>query len=125
MTHKIKMIVLLLCCFSCSQTKDKTEFIGIWESVEKHHDKTVLTFYQDSLILDAYSGDFHTHSDWTFDKSQIYLKNVRIIDSIIHDSLTYKYDFNSSKDTLTIKLLSNDPMDYSKYIKVQRNPFSN
>jgi CobQ-like glutamine amidotransferase family enzyme len=124
MASKLTIFIIILSFLGCTKSKDKTDFIGIWESFENHHSKVVLTFYQDSLILDAYSGGFHTNSDWTYDKSKIHLKNVRIADSLIHSSMSYQYKFSTLKDTLIIKLLNENPTDYSKLIKVKKNPFT-
>ncbi len=125
MKYKLSIFIIMLNLFGCSKIETKTDFIGIWESIESHHPKIVLTFYQDSLILDAYSGGFHTNSDWTFDNSKIYLKNVSIKDSVIHKSMDYLYKFSNLKDTLTIHLQTDNKKDYGKLIKVNKNPFIN
>lgn len=123
MKTKLIAILITIIIVSCHNAPDKKDFYGIWESFEQHHEKTVLTFYQDSLILDAYSGGFHTNSQWSYDEEKIYLKNIREADSIIIDTLTYKYKFNKQKDTLTIKLLNHKPTNYSILKKVKTNPF--
>ena len=115
--------------FSCEKTDRKSDFIGIWESFEKHHDMTALTFYQDSLVLDAFSGEFHTVSQWSVDKFKLYLKEVTQInpwtklDTVISQSIIYNYKFNATKDTLKIIIPSDNPDDYSIYKRVDKNPF--
>jgi hypothetical protein len=124
MKTKILFLLAITTLLSCKKSTDKSDFIGIWESFESHHQKVVLTFYKDSLILDAFSGGFHSNSDWDFDENKIYLKNIREGDSIIMDTLTYGYRFNKDKDTLKVTLLNNEPLDYSTLHKVDVNPFT-
>ncbi|MBT8350741.1 MAG: hypothetical protein KJO26_05855, partial [Deltaproteobacteria bacterium] len=107
-----------------NNSPNKNVFYGTWESLEQNHEKTVLTFHEDSLILDAYSGGFHTKAQWTADNQKIYLKNVIEADSVIIDTLTYEYKFNSRKDTLTLKLPNTNPIEYSTLIKVEAIPFT-
>lgn len=123
MKTKLIVILILVTTVACNSTRNKKHFYGIWESFEQNHEKTVLTFFEDSLILDSFSGGFRTNSQWTYDAEKIYLKNIREADSIIIDTLTYGYTFNKDKDTLIIQLLNNKPMEYSYLKKVKVNPF--
>jgi len=120
---KIFIFSLSICIYmGCEADKSKSDFLGIWESFESHHTKTVLTFYRDSLILDGFGGSFHTNSKWTVDQSKIYLKNVRLKDTILQKELNYEYELNKSKDTLLIKFVSGKNKDFSKMKKVEINP---
>lgn len=109
---------------SCETNERKSDLLGIWESYESHHSKTVLTFYKDSLILDGFGGDFHTKSKWTIDKSKIYLKNIRLKDTVLLKNLTYEYELNESKDTLIIRFKNGKEDDISKMRKVGINPLT-
>jgi hypothetical protein len=94
--RKIFFLILIFGLLSCESDK-KNELIGVWESFEKNHTKNVLTFFNDSLILDAYNGEYHTNSKWEIDDEKIYLKNIKLKDSVIINSLVYQYTINKSK----------------------------
>lgn len=118
----VLVMLLLISLVGCTNAPNKKVFYGTWESLEQNHEKTVLTFYEDSLILDTYSGGFHTKAQWTVDNKKIYLKNVMEADSVIIDTLTYAYKFNARKDTLTLKLPNTNPIEYSTLTKVAAIP---
>ncbi|WP_430466987.1 hypothetical protein [Winogradskyella ouciana] len=116
-------LILSIMLFAC-KSDEKKDLLGIWESFETHHDKIAITFYQDSLVLDAFNGDFHTISEWTLDENKIHLFNVNLSDSIIKQEISYKYNLNKTKDTLYIKVVDGDNDDYSTMKKVDSNPFT-
>ena len=120
--RKIFFLILIFGLLSCESDK-KNELIGVWESFEKNHTKNVLTFFNDSLILDAYNGEYHTNSKWEIDDEKIYLKNIKLKDSVIINSLVYQYKINKSKDTLRIKIENGNEEDVSFMKKVESNPF--
>ena len=120
--RKIFFLILIFGLLSCESDK-KNELIGVWESFEKNHTKNVLTFFNDSLILDAYNGEYHTNSKWEIDDEKIYLKNIKLKDSVIINSLIYEYKINKSKDTLRIKIENGNEEDVSFMKKVESNPF--
>jgi len=122
-TKSLLILGIIFSLFACNNSSSKNDFIGIWESIEKHHTKTVMTFYQDSLILEALSGEFHTNSKWTIDDKQIYLKDIVETKNFFLDTLTYGYKFNRQKDTLTLKVLHFKPNQYNILVKVNENPF--
>src|SRR5690606_5317150 len=105
--------------------QQKSDLLGIWESLEKNQTKNVLTFYKDSLIMDGFSGNFHTNSEWSMDSTKIYLKNVRLMDTILKKELIYQYGLNSSKDTLLIEYENENGENSVRFKKVGRNPFKN
>ncbi|MAW96562.1 hypothetical protein [Leeuwenhoekiella sp.] len=114
---------LLTSVLACTKDLKKEKLIGIWESFETHHPINVLTFYQDSLILDGYTGEFHTNSEWNLDDEKIYLKNVRFGDTILKDTMSYEYNLNATKDTLYLKVVGGKKEDYTTMKKVFKNPF--
>ncbi|WP_370003897.1 hypothetical protein, partial [Winogradskyella sp.] len=117
-------LILSIVLFACISDKKK-DLLGIWESFETHHDKIIITFYQDSLVLDAFNGEFHTNSQWDLDKNKIHLFNVELYDSILKEEISYKYNLNETKDTLYMKVVDGDNNDYSTLKKVDSNPFIN
>lgn len=125
MKIRLALLGIFLGCVGCSKSNDQDDFIAIWESVEKNHEKVVLTFYKDSLILDAFSGSVRTTSNWSFDKKRIYLKNIREGANVILDTISYGYEFTKSKDslTLTIPIGINDE-ENSTLVKVEKSPFT-
>ncbi|MBK5214708.1 MAG: hypothetical protein JJE55_13715 [Flavobacteriaceae bacterium] len=120
---KLLFIFLIISQTGCKTHKQKSDLLGIWESIESHQTKNVMTFYQDSLVLDGFSGDFHTNSEWNMDDSNIYLKNVRLMDTILKKKLTYKYVLNPSKDTLWIKYKIEKGYGSTRLKKVEKNLF--
>ena len=64
-----------------------------------------------------------TNSKWNVDESKIYLKQVRLKDTILKDDLNYEYELNKTKDTLWIKVENGNADDYSTMKKVVENPF--
>jgi len=124
-TKALIFLFLVYIQIGCEPDNSKKDLFGIWESFETHHTKNVLTFYKDSLILDGFNGGFHTNSSWTVDDSKIYLKNIRLFDTIIKKEMTYSYEFNKTKDTLLIRIENGDEDDYSTMKKVEINPFIN
>lgn len=107
----------------CKTNKQKNDLIGIWESYETHHTKVALTFYKDSVITESFGGEMRTNSNWNIDETKIYLKQVRLKDTILKDDLIYEYELNKTKDTLWIKAENGNADDYSSMKKVTENPF--
>lgn len=121
---KVVIFVFLISTqIGCTTYKQKAELLGIWESIEKNQTETVMTFYQDSLIVDGFGGDFHTNSEWTVDDSNIFLKNVRLKDTILKKGLIYKYELNLSKDTLLIQYENEKGANSVRFKKVEVYPF--
>ena len=108
---------------SCEKDAQKEKLIGIWESYENLNPKNVLTFYQDSLILDAFGGEHHTNSKWSVDNEKIYLRNVHLMDTILKKKMSYEYELNATKDTLYLKVVGGKDEEYGRLKKVDKNPF--
>lgn len=120
---KLLLTFIFFCLTACKTHTQKSDLLGIWESIERHQTKNVMTFYQDSLIVDGFSGDFHTNSEWSMDSTKIYLKNVRLKDTILKKELIYQYGLNSSKDTLLIEYETEKGENSVRFKKVEKNPF--
>lgn len=120
---KLLLTFIFFCLTACKTHTQKSDLLGIWESIERHQTKNVMTFYQDSLIVDGFSGGFHTNSQWKMDDSIIYLKNVRLMDTILKKEFIYNYKLNAFKDTLWIKFKKEKEKDSVRFKKVERNPF--
>ncbi|CAM4137585.1 MULTISPECIES: hypothetical protein [Flavobacterium] len=108
---------------ACETNERKNNLIGIWESYETQHTKVVLIFYKDSVITEYLGGGMHTNSRWSIDDKKIYLKNVRLKDTILKDELNYEYQLNKTKDSLFVKVENGNQDDYSKMRRVEKNPF--
>ena len=123
----IRILILLILFFSsisCETDERKNDLLGVWESYEPNHTKSVLTFYKDSLILDALGGGFHTNSKWSVDEYKIYLKKVRLMDTILKEKMSYEYKLNLTKDSLYIKVVDGKDDEFFTLKKVDKNPFT-
>ncbi|MEP5254552.1 MAG: hypothetical protein ABJQ39_05780 [Winogradskyella arenosi] len=118
------MIIVLISLIACGTYERKNDLIGIWESYETHHDKIALTFFMDSVITESFGGEMRTNYKWDVDQSKIYLKQVRLKDTVLKDQLNYEYKLNKTKDSLWIKVENGNEDDYSVMKKVAKNPFT-
>lgn len=124
LTKILILTVGLITLTACGKNELKNDLIGIWESYETKHTKVALTFYMDSVITESFGGEIRTISKWNIDESKIYLKQVRLKDTILKNNLIYEYELNKTKDTLWIKVENGNSNDYSTMKKVAKNPFS-
>lgn len=117
------IVILTAFAFGCTSPKKETGLIGIWETYEDDsHNKIVVTFYEDSVITELFSGAYRTHSNWTIDSSNIYFTNIKLIDTILSD-VTYDYDINMTKDSLDLRFLEKDERRSVLFKKATTNVF--
>lgn len=119
---KILLALTILVLTACNSVTKKNDLIGIWSTYEDDYNLMVLTFYKDSMIVDAFNGGFHTNSNWTLDDKAIYLDNVRLLDTILKERMFYNYELNKSKNHLILKFREDNIIKETKFEKVDVNP---
>ncbi|MFT5891787.1 MAG: hypothetical protein ACI9Y7_001894 [Dokdonia sp.] len=127
MSNTYKNVLLLflatLCILNCTSPKEEMGLIGIWETYEDDdHNKTVVTFYKDSVITELFGGAHRTNSNWTIDSSKIYFTNIKLLDTILSD-VTYDYNINKTNDSLDLRFLENGKRRSVLFKKANTNVF--
>ena len=102
---------------ACNSNNKKDTLFGIWSTYETGRELNVLTFYKDSLTQDAFGGGFHTNAQWKIDEKKIYLKNVRLLDTILKKEFIYQYELNRTLDTLLLEYQGNHGTELVKLKK--------